>query len=256
MARSVAGISRVAAACLTHEKHECYHKSPFSRNWADQHWRISLGLLERIGRERLIFGHRGVPRDAPENTIAGFKRAVELQLDGVELDVQKCRSGELVVFHDDEVDKLTDGSGAVVELSYDELRHLDAGVKFQGNFKGERIPSLEEVLDVLRGEMIINIELKTRSIRDDGLETHVFDLIERMALQSSVILSSFNPFSIRRVIRANADLTTGLLFAEDQAIYLRQAWGSYLLSINGLHPRHPLVTDTLLRRADDADAAR
>ena len=202
-----------------------------------------------MGRERLIFGHRGVPRDAPENTVAGFRRAVELGLDGVELDVQQCKSGELVIFHDDKVDKLTDGSGNLVDLEFDELRQLDAGARFKEEFRGERIPTLEEVLEVMREKMIVNIELKSRSIRDDGLEAKVIDLIGKMGLQSSVILSSFNPFAVRRVIRSNSGLTTGLLFAEDQSIYLRQAWGSYLLRIDGLHPRHPLVTERLMSRA-------
>lgn len=221
-----------------------------------------------MGREHLIFGHRGVPHDAPENTVAGFRRAVELGLDGVELDVQQCKSGELVVFHDDDVDKLTDGSGAVTDLAFDELRELDAGVRFKKEFRGERIPSLDEVLEALRGTMIINIELKTDSIRDNGLEEKVVTLIRTMGLQSAVILSSFNPFSVRRVIGTRAGLTTGLLFAEDQSVYLRQAWGSYLLRINGLHPRYPLVTGRLINRArkrswfvstwtvDDAHAAR
>jgi len=212
-------------------------------------WRLPLSLLKRVGRDHLIFGHRGVPHEAPENTVASFRRAVELGLDGVELDVQQCKSGELVVFHDDEVDKLTDGSGNVAELAFDELRKLDAGVRFKEKFRGERIPSLDEVLEVLRGTMIINIELKSESIRDNGFEEKVVTLIGNMGLQSTVILSSFNPFSVGRVIGARAGLTTGLLFAEDQSVYLRQAWGSYLLKINGLHPRYPLVTEKLMRRA-------
>jgi glycerophosphoryl diester phosphodiesterase len=207
-----------------------------------------MGLLERIGREKLIFGHRGTPDEAPENTLAGFKKAVELGLDGVELDARLCRTGEIVVFHDDEVDKLTDGSGRVDELAFDELRHLDAGARFEG-FSGEKIPTLEEVLETLSGKMIVNIELKTGSIAGDGLEARVATLVWKMGLQSSVILSSFNPFSVRRIVAASPGLKVALLFAEDQPIHLRRAWALRLVGVDGVHPRYPLVSEKLMRRA-------
>lgn len=208
-----------------------------------------MSLLEKIGHERLIFGHRGAPDETPENTIAGFQRAVELNLDGVELDARLCKSGELVVLHDDNVDKVTNGSGQVAELSFEELRQLDAGCRFGESFKGEMIPTLEETLDVLGKEMIVNIELKTRSIPDDGLETKVVALVERMRLQSSVILSSFNPFSVKRALKANPHLKAALLFADDQPIHLRRAWGLHFVNVDGVHPRYPLVTEKLMKRA-------
>lgn len=206
-------------------------------------------MLDRLGEGRLIFGHRGAPDEAPENTIAGFQRAVELGLDGVELDVQLCRSGELVVLHDEEVDKLTDGSGKVAELSFEELRRLDAGVRFSDGFKGEKIPTLEETLAVLGGNMIVNIELKTRSIPDEGLEAKVVALVEKMGLQSSVILSSFNPFSVWRASKANPELKVALLFADDQPIHLRRAWALRFIKVDAAHPRYPLVSEKLMKRA-------
>lgn len=224
-------------------------------------------MLDRVGRERLLFGHRGVPEEAPENTLASFRRAVELALDGVELDVRLCKTGELVVIHDERVDKLTDGSGYINQLSFEEIRSLDAGVRFGGKFKGERIPSLEEVLETLRGKMLVNVELKAKSILGDGLEGKVVALIEKMGLESSVILSSFNPFSIRRVKQANPTLTVGLLFSDDQPVHLRRAWAARFVRVEGLHPRYPLVTEKLIGKArannwfvgtwtvDDADVA-
>lgn len=208
-----------------------------------------MSLIERIGRERLIFGHRGAPDETPENTLAGFQRAVELGLDGVELDARLCKSGELVVLHDDAVDKVTEGAGLVSELSFEELRGLDAGVRFSESFKGQKIPTLGEVLEVLGGKMIVNIELKTRSIRDDGLETKVAELVREMRLQSSVILSSFNPFSVRRVAGTGPGLKVALLFADDQPIHLRRAWGLRFVEVDGVHPRYPLVSEKLMKRA-------
>lgn len=206
-------------------------------------------VIEDIGKRRLIFGHRGAPDETPENTIAGFQRSVELGLDGVELDARFCKSGELVVFHDDKVEKITDGSGNIEELSLDELKELDAGSHAGSEFKGEKIPLLEEVLEVLGGKMIINVELKTRSVPDDELEAEVIRLIKTMGLESSVILSSFNPFSVGRARKLDPGMTAALLYAEDQAIYLRQAWGSYLMRLDGIHPKYPLVSEKLMRRA-------
>jgi glycerophosphoryl diester phosphodiesterase len=190
-----------------------------------------------------------VPCEAPENTIASFQRAVEVGLDGVELDVQLCKSGELVVFHDFHVDKLTDGSGPVANLTFDEIRRLDAGSHFSEKFSNERIPTLEEVLGVLGGKMLVNVELKQETLGDRGLEAKVTDLIRRMGLASSVILSSFNPFSVWRTGRAQPDMTVALLFADDQPIHLRRAWASRILKLDGLHPRFRLVNDALMRRA-------
>ncbi|GAB4349728.1 MAG: glycerophosphodiester phosphodiesterase [Candidatus Abyssubacteria bacterium] len=200
-------------------------------------------------RKPLIFGHRGVPCEAPENTVASFQRAVELGLDGVELDVQLCKSGELVVFHDFRVDKLTDGTGLVADLSFEEIRRLDAGSHFSEKFRNERIPTLEEVLGILGGRMLVNVELKQETLGDRGLESRASGLIKKMGLSTSVILSSFNPFSIWRAGRAQPDMACALLFADDQPLHLRRAWAARVLELDGLHPRFPLISDALMKRA-------
>ncbi len=208
-----------------------------------------MNLLDRVGREHLLFGHRGVPQEAPENTLSGFRRALELGLDGVELDVRLCKTGELIVFHDDEVDRLTNGYGPIQKLSFDEIRRLDAGGKFGEKFQNEKIPTLEEVLALLGNLMLVNIELKTGSIQDEGLEAKVVDLVQKMKLRKSVILSSFNPFSIWRAKRRDPELVTALLFADDQPLHLRRGWAARFIRIDGIHPRYALINDKLLRKA-------
>jgi glycerophosphoryl diester phosphodiesterase len=100
-----------------------------------------------------IFGHRGACGLEPENTLVSFKRALELDVDMIELDVYALPSGEVVVIHDDKVDRTTDGTGYVMDIPFDELRDLDAG-------KGEKIPLLTEVLDLVDKRVPVNIELK------------------------------------------------------------------------------------------------
>lgn len=101
----------------------------------------------------LKIGHRGARGYAPENTLKSFQKAIELGVDAIELDVQLCKSGELIVMHDDTVDRTTDGSGFVKKIKLKDLKKLDAGM-------GERIPILEEVLDLVDRRVKVNIELK------------------------------------------------------------------------------------------------
>lgn len=105
----------------------------------------------------IIIGHRGACGYEPENTLRSFAKAIELGADMVELDVQVCRTGELVVIHDDTVDRTTDGHGRVADLSFDELRAFDAG-------QGERIPTLVEVFDLVDRRVPINVELKSPKV--------------------------------------------------------------------------------------------
>ncbi|HLD30097.1 MAG TPA: glycerophosphodiester phosphodiesterase family protein [bacterium] len=103
----------------------------------------------------LKIGHRGAAGYEPENTLRSFRKAFELGTDMAELDVHLCKTGELVVIHDDTVDRTTDGKGPVSETTLRELKKLDAG-------KGERIPLLSEVLELLGGRTAVNVELKGR----------------------------------------------------------------------------------------------
>jgi len=102
----------------------------------------------------LIIGHRGSPGTSPENTLQSFEDAVLSGADALELDVQICKTGELVVIHDMRVDRITDGKGLVSQLTFSELRGLDAGDK-------EKIPTLVEVLDLVDNRIEIHIELKS-----------------------------------------------------------------------------------------------
>ena len=154
-------------------------------------------------------GHRGAAGHEPENTLRGFRRAMELGADMVELDVQICGSGEMVVIHDDTVDRTTNGTGAVDELTFEELRRLDAG-------GGERIPTLDEVLDVADREIGVNIELK-------GLGTAgpVHEVIERAISekgwsQTGFIVSSFHLGELVAIRELSDEVRTGVLFARER----------------------------------------
>lgn len=200
----------------------------------------------------LNLGHRGAQKVAPENTLAAFERARVMGADGVELDVQLSADGALIVMHDFRVERTTNGQGAVKELKLDYLRGLDAGGWFSPEFRGERVPTLDEVLDWAGDAMLLNIELKSFSLRGDGLEQKVIEAVRREQLQGRVILSSFNPLSLIRAKRIAPEISIGLLYASDLPLPLRRAWLRPVVRPNALHPQWRMVSDpymTWARRA-------
>ena len=185
--------------------------------------------------------HRGASAVAPANTLAAFEKAVELGADGIEFDVHLSADGVPVVIHDFSVDSTTDGSGRVAEMTIVQLAQLDVGSYFDPAFAGERIPTLEAVLEAMGGRLLLNIELKSTSLRDKGLEQTVIAQIERHGLGTSVLFSSFNPFSLRRAKRIAPHIAVGLLYGPDLPLPLRRAWLAPLVPHEARHPEHTMV---------------
>ena len=138
-----------------------------------------------MSRNVLRIGHRGACGYAPENTLSSFRKALELNVDMVEFDVHRCGSGEIVVIHDENLERTTDGKGPVSEKSYEEIACLHAG-------GGEKIPLLEEVLDLLDARSAVNIELKGEGTAGPVLEIVKKYLSERAWSTDDFLLSSFS----------------------------------------------------------------
>lgn len=192
----------------------------------------------------LVIAHRGASVERPENTLAAFRRARELGADGVELDAIRCASGEVVVFHDDDLVRL--GGGRREQIRHAPLallREVDLGA-------GERIPTLEEVFAELAGDQLVNVELKAPERRglgwlgvlsDDGLAAEVARLVARHSLGARALVSSFDPVLLAR-FRARAPHTaTGLLFHSGMSRPLREAWAAPLVQPAALHPEAKLL---------------
>jgi glycerophosphoryl diester phosphodiesterase len=197
----------------------------------------------------LNFAHRGASHEAPENTLAAFLLAAELGADGIEFDVQLSRDGEVVVLHDFKLETTTDGLGPVADKTLAELKELDAGAHFDPSFAGQRIPTLQEVIDAVGHRLLLNIELKTAGLRDDGLAAAVVRAVEENHLQDRVVVSSFNPLALWRVKRLNVRISLGLLYALDMPLPLRRAWLRRLVRPEALHPDHSLVGADYVRWA-------
>ena len=148
----------------------------------------------------LIIGHRGAFSEAPENTMLSFNTAYELGADMIEFDVRMCKSGEIVVIHDAEVDRTSNGEGKVGEMTLEELRKLDFG-------DGEKIPTLEDVLDFAKNRIFLNIELK-----EEDIVEKVVKLIEKYKMERQVIISSFYHGALLEVKKIKPGIITAPLF--------------------------------------------
>jgi len=142
----------------------------------------------------LIIGHRGASADAPENTLAAFALAAEQGADGVELDVQLSADGRLIIFHDFDVARTTNGQGKVTELTAAQLQEFDAG-------EGQPIPTLDDLFELMGPRLLYNIEIKYFGWRGYGIEAVLADRIAAYQLENRVLVSSFNPLAVRRAQR-------------------------------------------------------
>jgi len=168
--------------------------------------------------------------------------------DGIELDVTLTKDGVPVVIHDDTVDRTTDGHGAIQTMTLAEVKQLDAGVKSE-RYRGEKIPTLEEVLRAVGRRGIVNIEIKSTTLQSDGVEAATRAVIEDTGTADRVIISSFNPFALYRMAQIAPRLPRGLLYAPDLPIYLRRAWLRPLARPTALHPRNTMFTPEFMRWA-------
>jgi glycerophosphoryl diester phosphodiesterase len=161
----------------------------------------------------LVFGHRGAKAYAPMNTIPSFELALRQGADGVELDTHLSHDGIPIVLHDFTVDSTTDGNGYVKHKTLWELKELDAGKKFGDSFAGTRIPTLDEVFEAIGKKLFINVEIKSETQDTDGVEQAVADCIAHHGIQSSVIVSSFNPLALQRFRNIIPEVPIGFLHA-------------------------------------------
>lgn len=186
----------------------------------------------------LNLAHRGAREHAPENTIPAFEEAAEMGADGVELDVQLTLDGVPIVFHDETVEHLTDGHGALGEMTLAQLKELDAGTHFSAEFAGTQIPTLAEVFEELGDRLLFNIELKNILARSSELAREVVRSIREHGMTERVLISSFNPMILRQVRRIAPEVPLGYLYASNLPLPLAKGW--LARPIIGYHEaRHP-----------------
>lgn len=198
-------------------------------------------------KEVKIFAHRGSKKTHPENTMLAFIEAERVGADGIEFDVQLSSDGELVVIHDETLDRTTTLTGYVKNHTAEELKKADAGIFFSEQFIGERIPFLREVFEWARNnELVMNVELKTDKFTYEGIEQKVIDLIREFHFEDRMILSSFNHHSLEIAKEIAPEIERALLFKE-----LPQNIESILeeKGESGFHPKRRTITKKLTKYA-------
>ncbi len=196
-------------------------------------------MLESLPRP-IVFAHRGASAHAPENTIASFELALAQGADAIELDVKLSADGHVIVHHDPTVDRTTNGKGKVKDLSLAELKKLDAGSFFAENFHGEKIPTLEEVFEVVGKRTFINVELMNYKTPRDHLVEAVCMLVKKHHMQKRIIFSSFFSSNLTKARSYLPDVPRGLLALNG----LLGAWARSFGFVFGKYQAlHPYLTD-------------
>ncbi len=196
-----------------------------------------------------IWGHRGASAEAPENTLQAFRLAFEQGADGIELDVQRTRDGVLVVCHDETIERTSDGSGSIAELTFQQLRRHDFSNGRPG-YAQVPIPTLTEVLELVSGtDRVVNIELKNSIVAYPGMEAEVEALVNEFGLSPQIWYSSFNHHSLVRLAALGTGAGLGVLYAEQLVRPWQYATG---FGASALHPMALTVDSEMVAEAHRA----
>lgn len=215
--------------------------SPFSQAFAEE---------PTVGERRQVdnVAHRGATGYAPENTIAAFDLAVDMKADYIEIDVQRSKDGELVLIHDTTVDRTTNGTGKVGDLTFEQLRSLDAGSWKGEQYVGEPIPTFNEILDRYHGKVGILIELKAPELYP-GIERQVAEALKERNLDKpqneKVIIQSFNFESMKLTNELLPQVPIGVL-TSNRAHTTPEALQEFSTYADWFNPSYGIVTEELV----------
>ncbi|MNC12257.1 Glycerophosphoryl diester phosphodiesterase [compost metagenome] len=195
------------------------------------------------------FAHRGASAVCPENTMAAFRKSLELGATGIETDVQMSSDGGLVLIHDESLKRTAGADGYVKDKTLSQLLELDAGSWFGPEFKGERLPTLEELLDLLQErDTVLNIELKNGFFMYPGMEEKVIAAVRDYGMSERVVLSSFNHYSLAYCKSLAPEIRTGILYGEG----LYRPWDyAATLQADALHAYHYAVLPEFVSEASE-----
>ncbi len=193
----------------------------------------------------LVLAHRGANRVAPQNTIPAFKKSLDFMADGIETDVHLCLDNEIVICHNYTIDETSNGIGRIDEMTLEMLKSYDFGSYFSSDFAGVTLPTLNELLDVVKGMSLINIEIKPPQ-RDNDLVKKVVEKVHEYGIINNSIISCFDPECVRQVKDFDKNIKTALLYEKNDlgneimsfgvAKYCKQ------LGVDAAHPEYFLIS--------------
>jgi glycerophosphoryl diester phosphodiesterase len=196
----------------------------------------------------VVFAHRGASAYAPENTLAAFQQALRQGAQAIEFDVKLTSDGHIVIIHDQTVNRTTNGTGQVTKLPLAALRELDAGSWLSAEFRGEKIPTLNEVFETFGRKLFMNIELTNYATPFDALVLKVVEIVKKHGLENRVLFSSFFPHNLMNAARLLPQIPRGQLIFPGGAGLWQRSWGR-LINIQAEHPFTEDVTQKLVADA-------
>ena len=198
----------------------------------------------------MIIGHRGASGYAPENTLPSFEKALACGANMIEFDVHLSKDGHLVVIHDPSVDRTTNGSGLIREMTLKQIKKLDAGSWFSPEFKDVTIPTFEETVDLIKGRAKFQIEIKNNDLYK-GLEEKLVKAIYDSGIREDSIITSFKFSSIKKIKEIDSRIQVALIFG-NFGNNPKDPWGD-ICSIGGevLNPKWTWVTSEKVQKAHD-----
>ena len=158
-----------------------------------------------------IYGHRGLLKHRPENTMSSFYYAIQSNVNGIELDVQKIKSGELIIFHDESLFKINEKAKPISDYNYSELKKIDLSKKWNG-ISNQYIPQLIDVVKLTPKHMVLNIEIKSYKSSKYNIIHDIIDLIDQENQYENIIISSFNPLILFKIKRLNNKIPISLIW--------------------------------------------
>ena len=193
-------------------------------------------MIFSVATHALIIAHRGASAHAPENTLAAFQLAESHHADAIELDAKLSADGQIVVIHDQSVDRTTNGVGKVHRLTLQELQTLDAGSWFSSAYGGEKIPTLRQVFETVGEKLFINVELTNYATPNDALPQVVAELVLEFNIVERILFSSFNPFNLSKVKRRIPSAQLALLALPGKPGFLSRSSIGRWFSPRFIHP--------------------
>lgn len=189
--------------------------------------------FRRTTKQPLVWAHRGASGYAPENTMVAFEKAIAMGADGIELDIHLSKDGQIVVIHDEWIDRTSDGKGWVKDYTLEELRKFNFNNQFP-EYGRQEIPTLREVLELIKPtNLVINVEIKTGIVFYPEIEQMVVDMVKEFDMEERVLYSSFNHMTCKRMHEINPNCYVGILYADgtiDMPEYAKKH------GANALHP--------------------
>ncbi len=190
-----------------------------------------------------IYAHRGNSSKYPENTLIAFESAIKVGTDGIETDVHLTKDGVLVITHDEEISRVSNGHGMVKDLTLEELRQYDFGLWKGEEFRGQQILTLDDFLDLMENnKILLNIEIKMGFILYPGIEEKLYEKIKTRGFLERTIFSSFNHYSLAMIREMDSQAKTGALY--QSGLYEPHLYAK-TFGASALHP-HFMAFDAVL----------